>query len=112
MLLSSTLTFFPANSTEERKEQVRITRPNRSSWGCACEMRRGVWGRVMPNAAPDTRQYMYPEGPFRVAGCMEADLTEQLFLLTDLLKSQGDFTHSMEENNRMGKTRDLFQESL
>ena len=31
MLLSrtiSTLTFFSANSTEERKEQVRITRPN------------------------------------------------------------------------------------
>ena len=31
MLLSrtiSTLTFFPDNSTEERKEQVRITRPN------------------------------------------------------------------------------------
>ena len=23
-------------------------------------MRTGVWGRVMPNAAPDTRQYMYP----------------------------------------------------
>ena len=28
MLLSSTLTFFPDNSIKEKKEQVRITRPN------------------------------------------------------------------------------------
>ena len=52
-------TFFPANSTEERKKQVRITRANSFIPVCACGMRRGGWDRasvlsVMPNAAPDT----------------------------------------------------------
>ena len=61
MLLSrtiSTLTFFPANSTEERKEQVRIIRPNSFILGpCLMDEERG-WGHayilsVMPNVAPD-----------------------------------------------------------
>ena len=56
---SSTLTFFPANSMEERKEQVRITDLTPSSRGHACKMRRGGWGHatilsVMPNTAPKT----------------------------------------------------------
>ena len=61
MLLSrtiSTLTFFPANSTEERKKQVRITRANPFIRVGACGMRRGSWGHasilsVMPNLAPN-----------------------------------------------------------
>ena len=59
MLLSktiSTLTFFPANSTEERNSESRELTP--SSRVCACRMRRGGWGRasilsVMPNTAPN-----------------------------------------------------------
>jgi len=58
MLLSSTLTFFPANWTEERKQQVKIISLTPSSQGHACEIRRGGWGRasilsVMPNTAPN-----------------------------------------------------------
>ena len=69
MLLSrtiSTLTFFPANPTEERKEQVRITRGNSFIPGpCLWDEERGL-GRtsilsVMPNAAPDKR-YFYHSG--------------------------------------------------
>ena len=58
MLLSSTLTFFPTNWTEERKQQVKIISLTPSSQGHACEIRRGGWGRasilsVMPNTAPN-----------------------------------------------------------
>ena len=46
MLLSrtiSTLTFFPANSNEERKEQVRITKPNSFILGpCLQDGERGL----------------------------------------------------------------------
>ena len=61
MLLSSTLTFFSANSTEERKDQVKITSLTPSSPGHACEIRRGGWGRafilsVIPNTAPNRWQ--------------------------------------------------------
>ena len=61
MLLSrtiSTLTFFPANSTKERKEQVRIMKPNAFIPGPCLRNEEGGWGRasilsVMPNAAPN-----------------------------------------------------------
>ena len=43
MLLSSTLTLFPANSTKERKEQVRITKPNSFIPGpCLWDEERGL----------------------------------------------------------------------
>ena len=54
----STLTFFPANSTKERKKQVRITRANPFILGSCLRDEEGGWGRasilsVMPNVAPD-----------------------------------------------------------
>ena len=57
----STLTFFPVNSTEERKEQVRITRPNSFILGpCLRDEERGLGPcttlSVMPNAAPDIQR--------------------------------------------------------
>ena len=63
MLLSrtiSTLTFFSANSTEERKEQVRITRAYSFIPGPCLQNEERGWSpasilSVMPNAAPDRR---------------------------------------------------------
>ena len=62
MLLSrtiSTLIFFSVNSAEERKKQVRITRPNSFILGLCLRDKEKEWGRasilsVMPNAAPDS----------------------------------------------------------
>ena len=50
----------PFQSTQPRrgKHKSELQGLTPSSWGCACGMRRGVWGRasilpVMPNVAPD-----------------------------------------------------------
>ena len=53
----------PFQSTQPRrgKDKSELQGLTPSSWGCACGMRTGVWGRasilsVMPNAAPDTER--------------------------------------------------------
>ena len=56
----------PFQSTQPRrgKDKPELQRLTPSSWGRACRMRRGVWGRasilsVMPNVAPDTFVCIY-----------------------------------------------------
>ena len=98
------LTFFPANSTEERKKQVRITRPNTFIQGpCLWDEERGLGlclhFSVLPNVAPDT----LPWNARRSNQSILKEINPEYSLIGLMLKLQY-YGHQMQRANSLGKT--------
>ena len=100
----STLTFFPANSTEKRKEQVRITKLNSFIPGpCLWDEERGLGlclhFSVLPNVAPDT----LPWNARRSNQSILKEINPEYSLIGLMLKLQY-YGHQMQRADSLEKT--------